>query len=73
MHACYPDQVDGDNPVSPVELFGYPSPFGTVVWPRRWQVSEDTGATQCLTPRGSVIIGGTMEESRVRRVSLEQC
>ena len=30
MRACCPDQVDGDNPVSPVELFGYPSPFGTV-------------------------------------------
>jgi hypothetical protein len=30
MRARYPDQVGGDNPVSPVELFGYPSPFGTV-------------------------------------------
>jgi hypothetical protein len=39
MRACYPGPVGGDDPVSPVELFGYPSPFGTVVWPGRWQVS----------------------------------
>jgi hypothetical protein len=32
MRARYPDQVGGDNPVSPVELFGIPSPFGTVMF-----------------------------------------
>ena len=40
MHACYPDQVGGDNPVSPL-LFvcaGVPV-WDSFVWPRRWQVS----------------------------------
>ena len=32
MRARYPGPVGGDNPVSPVELFGYPSPFGIVLF-----------------------------------------
>ena len=36
MCECYLDQVGGDNHVSPVECLARESPFGTVVWPRRW-------------------------------------
>src|SRR3989337_1296387 len=51
MRARYPGLVGGDNLVSPFELYGTRSPFGTVCWPRRWQVSRgDTGATQGRTP-----------------------
>ena len=50
MRACCPDQVDDDNPVSPVEFCRRPR-LGQLVWPRWWQVSRgDTGATQGLTP-----------------------
>src|SRR3989337_4584384 len=52
MRACYPNQVDGDNPVSPVGCLRAVPVWDNLVWPRRWQVSRgDTGATQGLTPR----------------------
>ena len=51
MRACYPDQVGGGNPVSPVEYCADVPVWDSLVWPRRWQVSRgDTGATQGRTP-----------------------
>ena len=53
MRACYPNQVDDDNPVSPVELFCRRPCLGQFSWPRWWQVSRgDTGATQEMTLGG---------------------
>ena len=72
MRARYPGPVGGDNPVSPVELFGPVPVWDSLFGHDGGRCHEDTGATQGLTPRGSVIAGGTMGESRVRQVSLEQ-
>jgi hypothetical protein len=72
MRARYPGPVGGGNLVSPVELYGTRSPFGIVV-------GHDGGRCHVVTQgppraglRGRMIAGGTMGESRVRRVSLEQ-
>ena len=72
MRARYPGPVGGDNRVSPVELF----------WarPRLGQFSLATtvaGVMRTQGPpmarlRGSMNAGGTMGESRVRQISLEQ-
>ena len=72
MRARYPGPVGGDNPVSPVELFGPVPIWDSLFGHDGGRCHEDTGATQGLTPRESVIAGSTMEESRVRQVSSER-
>ena len=72
MRARYPGPVGGDNLVSPVELFA-----GVPVWDSL--VGHDGGRCHEVTQgppraglRGRMIAGGTVEESRVRQVLLEQ-
>jgi hypothetical protein len=53
MRACCPDQVGGDNLVSPVICLARESPFGTVVLATTVAgVKSDTGATQDMTLGG---------------------
>ena len=73
MRVCCPDQVGGDNLVSPVVCLARESPFGTVLF------GHDGGRCHKVTqgpprtwPWEGMIVGGTVGESRVRQVSLEQ-
>jgi hypothetical protein len=73
MRARYPGPVGGDNLVSPVDCLTRESPFATVVF------GHDGGRCHEVTQgpprtglRGRMIAGGTVEESQVRWVSLEQ-
>jgi hypothetical protein len=72
MRARYLGPVGDDNLVSPVELYGTRSSFGTVVSHNGGRCHAVTQAPPRAGLRGRMIAGGTMGESQVRRVSLEQ-
>ena len=68
MHACYPDQVGGDNPVSQVEMIG-PVPdwdkyslATTVAGVMRTQGHPGQDSTE------GVVAGGTIRGSQFRKV-----
>ena len=74
MRACYPDQVGGDNPVSPVVDWFSP---GVPVWDSRPRLGLHSLATTVAGVmrtqgppkaylRGRKSAGGTMKESWVR-------